>query len=67
MFYLPPATAVFLLTHIKRNVAFVLITVDPGRDTPEVLARYALLHGANPAGLAFLTGTPDLLREARFL
>ena len=37
---------------------FASITVDPGRDTPEVLTRYAQAHGAKPAGWAFLTGTP---------
>ena len=40
-----------------RNVAFVSITVDPERDTPEVLARYARAHGANLAGWSFLTGS----------
>lgn len=42
-----------------RDVAFVSITVDPERDTPEVLARYARAHRANPAGWAFLTGPAD--------
>ena len=37
---------------------FASVTVDPERDTPEVLKRYALAHGAKPAGWAFLTGTP---------
>jgi protein SCO1/2 len=40
-----------------RNVAFVSITVDPERDTPEVLARYARVHGANLVGWSFLTGS----------
>jgi protein SCO1/2 len=40
------------------KVFFVSITVDPERDTPEVLKRYAEAHKANPAGWAFLTGTP---------
>lgn len=39
------------------KVRFVSITVDPERDTPQVLAQYARNHGANPAGWAFLTGT----------
>jgi protein SCO1/2 len=45
------------------KVFFVSITVDPGRDTPGVLKRYALAHGANRAGWAFLTGSPAEIRE----
>ena len=41
------------------RVFFVSITVDPGRDTPEVLKRYAEAHGATTAGWAFVTGSPD--------
>ena len=41
-----------------RNVAFVSITVDPERDTSEVLARYARAQGANAGGWEFLTGSP---------
>jgi protein SCO1/2 len=37
--------------------------VDPERDTPQVLKRYAEAHRANPAGWAFLTGTPVEIRE----
>jgi protein SCO1/2 len=44
------------------KVFFVSITVDPERDTPEVLTRYAQAHGANLSGWAFLTGTPDEIR-----
>ena len=40
------------------KVFFASVTVDPERDTPEVLKQYAQGHGANPAGWAFLTGTP---------
>src|SRR5262252_3110878 len=40
------------------KVFFVSVTVDPERDTPEVLTRYAQAHGAKPVGWAFLTGTP---------
>jgi protein SCO1/2 len=40
------------------KVFFVSVTVDPERDTPEALKRYAQAHGAKPAGWAFLTGTP---------
>jgi protein SCO1/2 len=45
------------------KVFFVSITVDPERDAPEVLKRYADAHKANPAGWAFLTGTPAEIRE----
>jgi len=42
---------------------FVAITVDPARDTPEVLRQYAAAHGARPPGWSFLTGTPEEIRE----
>jgi protein SCO1/2 len=45
------------------RVQFVSITVDPERDTPEVLKRYAEAHRANTAGWSFLTGTPAEIRE----
>ncbi len=45
------------------KVFFVSISLDPERDTPEILRRYAQAHGANPAGWAFLTGTPAEIRE----
>jgi protein SCO1 len=40
------------------KVAFVSITVDPERDTPEVLKGYAQAFDANLAGWSFLTGEP---------
>jgi protein SCO1/2 len=45
------------------KVFFVSITVDPDRDTPEVLRRYAEAYKANTAGWAFLTGTAAEIRE----
>ncbi len=45
------------------RVTFVSITVDPERDTPEVLKDYAEMFGADLAGWAFLTGTPEEIRE----
>jgi protein SCO1 len=42
---------------------FVGITVDPERDTPEILAQYARAHGADANNWAFLTGTPVEIRE----
>lgn len=46
------------------KIAFVSITVDPERDTPDVLKEYAQAFGANFAGWSFLTGTPSAIRDA---
>lgn len=46
-----------------RKVFFASVTVDPERDTPEALKRYAEAHGAHSAGWAFLTGTPAEIRD----
>jgi protein SCO1 len=45
------------------KVYFLSITVDPERDTTEVLKRYAEAYKANLAGWAFLTGTPAEVRD----
>jgi protein SCO1/2 len=45
------------------KIAFVSITVDPERDTPDVLKKYAQNFGANLAGWVFLTSTPEGIRE----
>jgi len=45
------------------RVAFASITVDPERDTPDVLKQYAETFGANLSGWAFLTGDPAAIRE----
>ena len=45
------------------KIAFVSITVDPERDTPQVLKEYAQAFGANLAGWAFLTGPPDAIQD----
>jgi len=45
------------------RVFFASVTVDPERDTPEVLRRYARAHGANPAGWAFLTGSAAEIQD----
>jgi protein SCO1/2 len=39
------------------SVEFVSITLDPTRDTPEILNRYAQLFGADLARWHFLTGS----------
>lgn len=44
-----------------RDIVFVSITVDPQRDTPEVLKQYAESFGANPRGWYFLTGAADAI------
>ena len=46
-----------------RSIRFASITVDPERDTPEVLKRYAEVFGADPAGWHFLTGGRAAARE----
>lgn len=42
---------------------FVSVTVDPERDTPKVLKRYAEAYGAKLTGWAFVTGTPAEIRD----
>jgi protein SCO1/2 len=41
------------------RVEFVSVSLDPVRDTPEVLAGYARVYDADPAAWHFLTGPPD--------
>jgi protein SCO1/2 len=45
------------------KVAFVSITVDPERDTSEVLKDYAQFWGARSEGWTFLTGSPEAVRD----
>ena len=45
------------------RVAFVSITLDPERDTPEALRRYAAIYRAEPSRWHFVTGSPDRVRE----
>ena len=45
------------------RVRFVAITVDPVKDTPEALRRYAGSHGAKAPGWLFLTGTEEEIGE----
>jgi len=45
------------------RVRFVAITVDPEKDTPEALRRYAAGHGAKAPGWLFLTGTQGEIGE----
>jgi protein SCO1 len=45
------------------RVRFVAITVDPKKDTPAALRRYAEGHGAKAPGWIFLTGTEGEIGE----
>jgi protein SCO1 len=45
------------------KIAFASITVDPERDTPEVLKEYAQAFGANLSGWSFLTGAPATIQD----
>ncbi|RWC50575.1 MAG: SCO family protein [Mesorhizobium sp.] len=45
------------------QIAFVSITVDPERDTPDVLKEYAQNFGADLKGWSFLTGDPAVVHE----
>jgi protein SCO1 len=44
-------------------VRLLSITLDPERDTPEVLQRYRRLYDADAASWQFLTGPPDRVRR----
>ena len=45
------------------QVRLVSFTVDPARDTPEVLTAYAMLHHASPERWFFLTGPQARLNQ----
>jgi protein SCO1/2 len=47
----------------RGKVHFLAVTVDPERDTAQVLKRYAAAHGADQGGWAFLTGTPAQIAQ----
>jgi protein SCO1 len=47
------------------RVVFVSISIDPERDTPQVLAAYAARHRAKPQAWSFLTGRPEQIRGIR--
>ena len=52
-----------LMPELKSKVFFAAVTVDPERDTPEVLKRYANAHSADPARWTFLTGSVAEIAE----
>ncbi len=45
------------------DVRLLSITLDPARDTPEVLRNYMRIYDADPATWTFLTGPPDEVRK----
>jgi protein SCO1/2 len=45
------------------SVAFVSVTLDPRRDTPDVLGRYAKLFRADDVAWHFLTGAPAVVQS----
>lgn len=46
---------------LRSRVGLVSVTVDPGRDSAEALARYANAFGADPEGWRFLRESPERL------
>lgn len=56
-----------LADNFGKDIAFLSITTDPLRDTPEVLREYAKAFGAKLSGWTFLTGDPakidDIARQ----
>jgi protein SCO1 len=45
------------------KIIFISVTVDPERDTPQVLEDYARAFGAQAGGWFFLTGPSGAIRE----
>ena len=52
-----------LMPELKSKVFFAAVTVDPKRDTPEVLKHYANSHNADLAHWTFLTGPAAEIAE----
>jgi protein SCO1/2 len=47
------------------DIRFVSFTIDPARDTPEVLAGYGKRYGADPERWFFLTGKQEDLHHLK--
>jgi protein SCO1/2 len=48
---------------LRARTHFVSISLDPERDTPDAMASYAKLRGADLANWSFLTGEPERVRD----
>src|SRR5881296_3609855 len=53
-----------LADRVGRDLFMYSITIDPKRDTPKVLKKYAKTHGVGK-GWQFLTGKPDDIENLR--
>jgi len=51
-----------LFESAPRGMHFVSVTIDPTRDTPPELKKYAERFDADPRRWHFLTGAPDVVR-----
>jgi protein SCO1 len=52
-----------LASEDKAGVTFALFSLDPGRDTPAALTRFAAEHGLDPSGWRLLAASEDGVRE----
>lgn len=48
---------------LRKRVVFAAVTVDPEKDTPAILAKYADALGATDEGWVFLSGRPEEVHE----
>lgn len=48
---------------IGKELVILSVSIDPRRDTPEVLKGFASKYRANPDGWQFLTGNPDVIEQ----
>lgn len=52
-----------LQDRLPKGIRLISISVDPENDTPEVLASYGRVHGADPERWLFLTGDRDTIHK----
>ncbi len=50
---------------VRERVHFVSVSIDPERDTPEVLRAFATKHGVDFAHWSFVTGSEDALETLK--